>query len=164
MGITLASGPQQQGSITLAASGFNLANALSALTHGVSGVGGRVTWDNSLFMFEPVGSGAFLQQGGAAVACWHHPRYTTSDPADAFTFLVTRSGNVTGSGEVFLFKLTPRSGAPASTSWVRFTEYTENVGAGPGGLGFQALVVLSPFSPGGGGPLQHFYGGTVTIQ
>lgn len=158
--VTFASRDQEQGKITLAVTGFNLTNRLSATFEGFSGVSGRIAWDAALLEADGLDSGDFMQQGGVTVSCC---RMTGADAIPgSYPFFVVRDDGSrnTGSGELFLIRLKPVAGVTAGTTRVRFVEELQN----KGGFPFTAFIVLSPFSPTRGSTVENVYGGTVTIQ
>jgi hypothetical protein len=157
--------PGTPGDIGLAVFGYNLKNDLVIPGDGigVQTIYGRVKWDGALL--EPAGGavGDFLKQGGAAASLC--PPFASSQSVEGSTqgFCAQRAGTrpyAYGNGEIFVFALRPRAGVRSGTSTVQFIEGSgeypqERV------IIFPALgVIANPRHQ----PLDHYYGGTITIR
>ena len=163
--LTYASRAQEAGKIAIAVTGFNIQNQITPTVFGFSTAEGRLKWDASLLEIDGEGAGDLLGGNSAAGAC--APR--NPQVPDTFAFCIGRldQTRVTGSGEIYLFRLKPRSGVTSGTSRVELVPFLAN----SGGTGVPSIVTfvtplwLFPYVPGErGNVIQNSYGATVTIS
>ena len=163
--LTYASRAQEPGKIAVAVTVFNIQNQITPAVVGFHTAEGRLKWDASLLELDATGAGDLLGGNSAAASC--APR----DPQipDTFAFCIGRIDRapVTGSGEIFLVRLQPRSGVTSGTSRVELVPFLANSGGTgvPSIVTFTTSLWLFPYVPGErGNVIQNTYGATVTIR
>ena len=163
--LTYASRSQEAGKIAIAVTGFNIQNEISASVSGFNTAEGRLRWDTSLLEVDGAGAGDLLGGNSAAGACV--PRDPQIPDTHAFCVRRLDSTRVTGSGEIYLVRLKPRSGVTSGTSRIELVPFLAN----SGGTGVPSLATfvtrlwLFPYIPGErGNVIQNAYGATVTIS
>lgn len=156
--LAVASRGAVDGMITLAVNAHGIVNRenLSG-SPGIHGMWGRVDWDASQLALDAFGPGALLQQGDVQPGCCLAGEAPIQKRDGSFPFSVQRmpdTAQVTGSGEVVIFRLKPIDGVTAGTVRLDFKVIQPGL--------FNETIRLRPYQqyqvP------QHFYGGVVTIQ
>jgi hypothetical protein len=163
--LTYASRAQEPGKIAIAVTGYNIQNQITPDVVGFNQAEGRLRWDASLLEVDATGAGDLL--GGNSLAGMCVPR----DPEipDTFPFCIGRldRARVTGSGEIILVRLKPRSGVTSGTTRVELVPFLANSGGTgvPTIATFTTSLWLFPYIPGArGNVFQNVYGATVTIR
>lgn len=130
MSITYASRAQEEGTITVAVTGFNLQNRVASTVSGVVGVVGRLRWDTQLLEHDTVngqiviGGGDLLREGDNSRVSVRGVTLMPEEPG-TFPFQITRNDNprVQGSGELILVRLRPRQGVVSGTTRIELAPF-----------------------------------------
>ena len=157
---------QEPGKIAVAVTGFNIQNLVTANIFGISGVGGRLKYDDTVLEIERsaegLAPGEFIRQGDVTGYCclWQD----VDVPRGVYPFFVSRTGsgrnNVQGSGELFLARFQPRPGVTSATTRIELAPF--DVGAELGGATYVTTLLLSPY--GRRNMMDNTYGATITIR
>jgi hypothetical protein len=160
--LTYASRSQEAGKIGVAVTGFNLRNQITPTVSGLTGVEGRLKWDESLLEYDATGAGDLLGGNSGATPC----RTNGIEMPGTVPFCISRidRARVTGSGELFLVRLKLRPGVTSGTSRIELVPFRANEG-GPALATFMTSLLLFPYEPGpGGNVIENAYGATITIR
>jgi hypothetical protein len=157
--LTYGSRSQEPGKIVVAVTGFNLRNEISPTVNGVSAVRGRLKWDEALLEIDGVGVGdLFGGNSGGNVDNGGWPEVPGTFPFGARR---NDQARVTGSGELVLLRLRPRTGITTGTTRIELEPFLANEG---GPFPFMTPLLLFPYQPPRGNQLQNAYGATIAIR
>jgi hypothetical protein len=157
--LTYGSRSQEPGKIVVAVTGFNLRNEISPTVNGVSAARGRLKWDDALLEIDGVGVGDLF--GGNSAGNVDNGGWP--EMPGTFPFAVRRNdqARVTGSGELVLLRLRPRTGITAGTTRIELEPFLANEG---GPFPFMTPLLLFPYQPPRGNQIENAYGGSIEIR
>ncbi len=156
--VTHGSRSQEPGTIVVAVSAFNLQNELPPDSNGFFGAVGRLRWDPALLEIDAIGIGDLLGgNSGGRVS-----RGIWPEVPGTFPFYVQRNDQtlVTGSGELVLLRLRPRTGVTAGTTRIELEPFLANEG---GAVSFVTSLWIQPYLPHRGNQIDHACGATIAI-
>lgn len=156
--LTYGSRSQEPGKIVVAVTAFNLLNGPLSSQNGFFGAIGRLRWDEALLEIDAVGIGDLLGgNSGGTVS-----RGIWPEMPGTFPFHVQRNDRtlVTGSGELVLLRLRPRTGITSGTTRIELEPFLANAGRP---FSFMTSLWLDPYLPARGNQIENAYGATIAI-